>query len=247
MVVSGNGADGRIQPALARSNSSAPMAHDDQPDEPVLDLPRRLSRARSSAQSRVFADPRSPASSSADPPGAIAAARLRTSSATFDSSTCGLPTMPVDGTPVLNDFSRPRCCTAKSVALVGPSGAGKSTIVNLVPRFFDPAGRDGLRSTASTSRTVQASTTCAALLPIVPQETQLFNGTIADNIRYGRLDAPDDDEVLAAAHEANVDEFVDDLAGPATAPSSGSAVSASRAVSASGSPSPARSCATRAS
>jgi subfamily B ATP-binding cassette protein MsbA len=94
------------------------------------------------------------------------------------------------------------------VALVGPSGAGKSTIVNLVPRFYEPQsgritvdGVDVARVRLSDLRDAIA---------IVPQETQLFNGTIADNIRYGRLNARDD-EIVAAAQEANADEFVSRL------------------------------------
>jgi subfamily B ATP-binding cassette protein MsbA len=91
------------------------------------------------------------------------------------------------------------------VALVGPSGAGKSTIVNLVPRFYEPlSGRitiDGVDL-----KRVRLGDLRNAIA-IVPQETQLFNGTIADNIRYGRLTATDD-EIVAAAKEANADEFV---------------------------------------
>jgi subfamily B ATP-binding cassette protein MsbA len=90
-------------------------------------------------------------------------------------------------------------------ALVGPSGAGKTTIVNLVPRFYSPQrGRvlvDGHDVTEVRLADLRAA------LAIVPQDVQLFRGTIADNIRYGRLDATDD-EVVAAAREANADEFV---------------------------------------
>lgn len=106
--------------------------------------------------------------------------------------------------PVLEDFSA-EILPGETVALVGPSGAGKSTIVNLVPRFYTPqAGRirlDGIDIATVRLRDLRAA------IAVVPQETQLFNGTIADNIRYGRLDATDA-EVLAAAQEANVDEFV---------------------------------------
>jgi subfamily B ATP-binding cassette protein MsbA len=109
-----------------------------------------------------------------------------------------------DGPPVLVDFTA-EMLHGETVALVGPSGAGKSTIVNLVPRFYSPqSGRitlDGIDIA-----TVKLDDLRGAIA-IVPQETQLFNGTIADNIRYGRLDASDD-EVLAAAREANVAEFV---------------------------------------
>jgi ATP-binding cassette, subfamily B, bacterial MsbA len=108
-----------------------------------------------------------------------------------------------DGT-VLKNFSA-EMLHGEVVALVGPSGAGKSTIVNLVPRFYEPqSGRitvDGV----DIAQVKLDDLRCA--IAIVPQETQLFNGTIADNIRYGRLDARDD-EMVAAANEANADEFV---------------------------------------
>jgi subfamily B ATP-binding cassette protein MsbA len=109
-----------------------------------------------------------------------------------------------DGPPVLSDFTA-EMLHGETIALVGPSGAGKSTIVNLVPRFYDPQGGritlDGVDIA-----TVRLDDLRGAIA-LVPQETQLFNGSIADNIRYGRLEARDD-EVLVAAREANVDEFV---------------------------------------
>lgn len=93
----------------------------------------------------------------------------------------------------------------QSVAVVGPTGAGKTTLVSLLPRFYDPAsgrilldGRD-LRDLTVRSLRDQMS--------IVMQEPLLFSGTIAENIRYGRLDA-DLDEVKRAARAANAHEFV---------------------------------------
>ena len=105
---------------------------------------------------------------------------------------------------VLNGFTA-AIGAGEIVALVGPSGAGKTTIVNLVPRFYEPqSGRitlDGLDLRDIRRRDLRNA------IGIVPQEPQLFRGSILQNIRYGRLQATDE-EVRAAAHEANADEFV---------------------------------------
>ena len=91
------------------------------------------------------------------------------------------------------------------IALVGPSGAGKSTLVTLIPRFYDPtAGRitlDGHDLRDLELRTLRHH------IGIVPQETQLFSGTIRENLRYGRPEAGDA-EVEAAARAANAHDFI---------------------------------------
>jgi subfamily B ATP-binding cassette protein MsbA len=111
------------------------------------------------------------------------------------------------GTPILIDISldvRP----GETLALVGPSGAGKTTLVNLIPRFYDPtAGRvlvDGvdLRQVQLLSLRQQ--------IGIVPQETLLFGGTVRENILYGRLEASEE-ELVAAARAANAHEFIQSL------------------------------------
>jgi subfamily B ATP-binding cassette protein MsbA len=91
------------------------------------------------------------------------------------------------------------------VAVVGPSGAGKTTLVNLLPRFYDPAeghveidGHD-LRFVRLRSLRRQ--------IGLVPQETVLFDGTVRDNIAYARPDASDDD-VVEAARVANAHDFI---------------------------------------
>jgi subfamily B ATP-binding cassette protein MsbA len=91
------------------------------------------------------------------------------------------------------------------VALVGPSGAGKTTIVNLVPRFYEP--QDGCVRIDGIDIAGVRLADLRRAIAIVPQDPQLFRGSVLDNIRYGRLDARDD-EVRTAAREANVDEFV---------------------------------------
>lgn len=94
------------------------------------------------------------------------------------------------------------------VALVGPSGAGKSTIFNLIPRFYDPtSGKVQIDGSDLTSVT-QAS--LRQQIAIVPQETLLFGGSIRENIRYGRLDATQD-EIVAAAKAANAHDFITEL------------------------------------
>jgi ATP-binding cassette, subfamily B, bacterial MsbA len=106
--------------------------------------------------------------------------------------------------PVLRDVSLD-IRAGEILALVGPSGAGKSTILNLIPRFYDPnSGRvllDGHDLRALTQLSLRAQ------LAIVPQETMLFGGTIRENIAYGRLDASDAD-IIAAAQAANAHEFI---------------------------------------
>ncbi|HET9392721.1 MAG TPA: ABC transporter ATP-binding protein [Candidatus Rubrimentiphilum sp.] len=135
----------------------------------------------------------------ADKPGAVALGKVQ-GRITFENVNFSYE----PGSPVLQDFSA-NVGAGEIVALVGPSGAGKTTIVNLVPRFFEPqSGRitvDGVDLADVRLRELRDS------IAIVPQEAQLFRGSIADNIRYGRLDATDA-EVLEAAREANVDEFV---------------------------------------
>jgi len=91
------------------------------------------------------------------------------------------------------------------VGIVGPTGAGKSTLLSLLPRFYDPqSGRlllDGhdVRDLKLASLRAQVS--------VVLQEPLLFSGSIADNIRYGQLEASEED-VLAAAKAANVHDFI---------------------------------------
>jgi ATP-binding cassette subfamily B protein/subfamily B ATP-binding cassette protein MsbA len=108
---------------------------------------------------------------------------------------------------VLNEVS----CQAhpgEMVAVVGLTGAGKTTLVSLIPRFFDPTGGSVLVDGVDVSR--YALRSLRERIALVPQEPVLFSGTIADNIRYGRLEASDAD-VEAAARAAHVHEFVQKL------------------------------------
>jgi ABC-type multidrug transport system fused ATPase/permease subunit len=119
----------------------------------------------------------------------------------------------------------------ESVAVVGRTGAGKSTLVSLLPRFYDPAGGrillDGVDIRDLTLESLRSQ------ISLVLQEPLLFSGTIADNIRYGRLDATDE-EVRAAAKAATPTSS-SPSSRSGTAPSSVSAVRSSPAASASAS------------
>ena len=108
------------------------------------------------------------------------------------------------GVPVLKDVDL-RAEPGQSIALVGPTGAGKTTIVNLLSRFYEieegAVRIDGvdIRSATKTSLRKQVG--------VVLQQTFLFAESVKENIRYGRLDATDD-EVIDAAKLANADEFI---------------------------------------
>lgn len=96
----------------------------------------------------------------------------------------------------------------ETVAIVGENGSGKSTLVQLIPRLIAPqAGRvllDGVDLRTCSLRSLRGQ------IGFVTQETMLFEGTIAQNIRYG-LPTASDDEVLAAARQAHVFEFARQL------------------------------------
>ena len=93
----------------------------------------------------------------------------------------------------------------EKVAVIGPSGSGKTTLVNLIPRFYDPSGGhitiDGHDARQVTLHSLRDQ------IGIVPQETLLFSETIAANIRYGDLNATQD-ELEAAAQAANAHNFI---------------------------------------
>ena len=94
------------------------------------------------------------------------------------------------------------------VALVGPSGAGKTTVLNLIPRFWDVTGGAILVGGRDVRAVSQES--LRRHLAMVLQETFLFNGTVLDNIRYGRPDASME-QVEDAARAANAHEFIQTL------------------------------------
>jgi ATP-binding cassette subfamily B protein len=101
----------------------------------------------------------------------------------------------------LNLFAKP----GQKIAFVGPTGAGKTTITNLVNRFYD-VDKGSITYDGIDVRDIMKSSLRHSL-GIVLQDTHLFTGTIADNIRFGRLEATDE-EVRAAAKIANADSFI---------------------------------------
>ncbi len=108
---------------------------------------------------------------------------------------------------VLHDISL-YAHSGQKVAFVGATGAGKTTITNLINRFYDiQSGKiryDGINITKIKKAALRRS------LGIVLQDTSLFTGTIMENIRYGKLNATDE-EVIAAAKLANADSFIEQL------------------------------------
>ncbi len=112
-----------------------------------------------------------------------------------------------EGEPVLRDVSF-TAAPGEMVAIVGPTGAGKTTMVNLLMRFYDVDEGRVLVDGQDVRRVQKES--LRDQVGMVLQDTFLFAGTLMENIRYGRLDATDD-EVIAAARTAGADEFIQRL------------------------------------
>jgi ABC-type multidrug transport system fused ATPase/permease subunit len=114
----------------------------------------------------------------------------------------GAPGAP--GKPVLSGIQL-RACPGEMVALVGPTGAGKSTLVNLLPAFYEATtGRiliDGQDISGISLESLRQN------ISVVSQEAFLFNGTVRENILYGRLDAAEE-EFIAASRAANCHDFI---------------------------------------
>lgn len=113
------------------------------------------------------------------------------------------------GKPIIKDFSA-TVQRGQTVALVGPTGAGKTTIVKLLMRFYD-VDSGSIRVGGHDVREFDRND-LRSLFGMVLQDTWLFKGTIRENIRYGRLDATDE-EVEAAAKAAFADHFIRTLPG----------------------------------
>jgi ATP-binding cassette subfamily B protein len=138
-----------------------------------------------------------------DRPGAVDLPRIQ-GRVVFNGVTFGY----VEDQPVLVDVSL-EAQPGETIALVGPTGAGKSTVINLLARFYD-VWQGGITIDGSDIRDVTLES-LRSQLGIVLQDTFLFSGSIRDNIRYGKLDATDD-EIVAAAQAVGVHEYILHLA-----------------------------------
>lgn len=98
----------------------------------------------------------------------------------------------------------------EKTAIVGPTGAGKTTLVNLIMRFYDV--RSGSIKIDGVDIRDMSRSRLREIFGMVLQDTWLYNGTIMENIRYGKLDATDE-EVIAAAKKARADAFIRSLPG----------------------------------
>jgi ATP-binding cassette subfamily B protein len=167
--------------------------------ETIGDLQRASGAAERLAELRaeqpVIREPASPKTLAQPVKGALA----------FEAVSFRYPTRP--DSLALDRFDL-RIAPGETVAIVGPSGAGKTTIFSLLLRFYDPE-KGALRLDGIDIRDLRLADLRGALA-IVPQEPVLFTGSVADNIRYGRPGASDE-EVRAAARAASALEFIEAL------------------------------------
>ncbi|HIX83524.1 MAG TPA: ABC transporter ATP-binding protein/permease [Candidatus Megamonas gallistercoris] len=137
-----------------------------------------------------------------DKPGAVELPKI-SGTVKFDHVSFGYK----EGVNVLHDLTL-EAKPGQVIAFVGPSGAGKSTIANLIPRFYDVTS-GSIKIDNIDIRDVKIKS-LREQIGVVPQETMLFSGSVKDNIRYGRLDATDE-EIIEAAKAANAHNFIMNL------------------------------------
>jgi len=134
-----------------------------------------------------------------DKPGAEAIGEIK-GEVSFDEVRFGYE----ENRPVLKGITF-TCRPGDIIALAGPSGAGKTTLLNLIPRFYDVTEGKICIDGVDISEVTQAS--LRSHIAIVPQQIQLFGSTVKENIRYGRLEATDD-EIIEAAKFAEAHTFI---------------------------------------
>ena len=113
----------------------------------------------------------------------------------------------IPGRPVIRNFSI-KVKPGMKVAIVGPTGAGKTTIINLLMRFYEPSA--GYIAVDGVPTREMKRSDVRALFGMVLQDTWLFNGTVEDNLKYGRLSATHD-EIVRSAKAANVNHIIEAL------------------------------------
>ena len=109
--------------------------------------------------------------------------------------------------PAIRDISF-RACPGEVTAIIGGTGSGKSTLVNLIPRFYDVTSGSVLVDGVDVREMAQEE--LRAKIGFVPQKAVLFSGTVADNIRYGKKDATDE-EIRRAAEIAQALDFISEM------------------------------------
>ena len=139
------------------------------------------------------------------PPDPVALPRLSSSRIVFENVTFHYPTR--SGQSALKSFSL-EVAPGETVALVGPSGAGKSTVFHLLLRFYDPTS--GVIRLNGVALTEADPSEIRSRIGLVPQDAMIFSTNVAENIRYGRPDARNED-VRAAAEVAHSLDFIETL------------------------------------
>ncbi|MEI8301999.1 MAG: ABC transporter transmembrane domain-containing protein [Burkholderiales bacterium] len=155
-------------------------------------------------------DPLAPLAAVAAPPALAPAASTRSSAApaaalSLEAVSFSYPSRPAEPALIDLDF---RVEPGETVALVGPSGSGKTTVFALLLRFYDP--QSGTVRIDGTDLRALEPEALRQRIGLVSQDSVVFSADVLENIRYGRLDATDE-EVRAAARAANVEEFVERL------------------------------------
>jgi len=155
-------------------------------------------------------DPPAPAAAAAAPPALASAASILPSAApaaalSLEAVSFSYPSRPAEPALIDLDF---RVEPGETVALVGPSGSGKTTVFALLLRFYDP--QSGTVRIDGTDLRALEPEALRQRIGLVSQDSVVFSADVLENIRYGRLDATDE-EVRAAARAANVEEFIERL------------------------------------